>query len=258
MSQKSAAARAVVFGCPIDHLTYESALNRVSEMVAAGKPSRLGAVNAAKLIKMETDPALAQAVTSSEVILPDGMGAVIAGWLLCGVKLKRVTGIDLMEKMVEQAAQKGYRLYFLGAKPEVLAAMKDKFKERFPGLQIAGSHHGYFDEKDEPALVDSIRSTNPDILFVGMGTPAKELWIDRNYAKSGARVSMGVGGSFDVFSGKVQRAPRVMQNLGLEWFYRFMQEPRRMWHRYFVTSIKFFFKVLAGFVRRPFSKSGAR
>ena len=174
-------------GCPIDNLTYQSAVQCVDDLVQKRRPARVGAVNAAKLLKMDTDPVLAKAVRSCEVILADGMGAVFA----------------------------------------VLV------------------RNGYFSREEEPAIVEDIAQSGADLVFVAMGTPAKELWIDRNFGNLGHAVLMGVGGSFDVISGEVKRAPQWMQDMGLEWFYRFIQEPRRMWRRYFITSIQFLFKVLS-------------
>lgn len=242
--------RAEVFGCPVDAVTMSSAVERVGAMIAARVPARLGAVNAAKLVLMEQDPRLHTAVSSCELILPDGIGVVWAAWLLDGIRLRRVTGIDLMERLIEAAAARGHRVYFLGAKPEILDRMIAAFRERLPGLVVAGSHHGYFKPEDEPALVAAIRDARPDLLFVGMGTPAKEFWIDRHFRAAGVPVSMGVGGSFDVFAGHVKRAPRWAQRMGLEWFVRFVQEPRRLWRRYFVVSLGFLVKVLGQAFRR--------
>ena len=157
--------------------------------------------------------------------------------------------------LVARAAERGYRVYFLGAKQEVLDRMLDVFLTRFPNLAVAGAHHGYFRRGDEEALAEAIRATSPDLLFVGMGTPAKEYWIDRNYEAAGAAVSMGVGGSFDVHSGLVRRAPVWMQRLGLEWLYRLLQEPRRLWRRYLTTSSIFLGEVFLRLLKRPFVRS---
>ena len=246
--------RPLLFGCPVDAVTMSEAVAWADARIASGRPGRIGAVNAAKLVKLERDPVLAAAVTPCELILADGMSVAWAAPLLSGVRLRRVAGIDLMEALVARAAEAGYRIYFLGAKPEILERMLANLAARFPRLIVAGSHHGYFTREDEPALVEAIAATRPDILFVAMGTPAKELWIDRNWRATGAKVSMGVGGSFDVFAGYVQRAPRWMQSLGLEWFYRLLQEPRRLWRRYLSTSLIFIGEVLVQAAKRPFRR----
>jgi len=247
-----------VFGCPVDVLTLDRAVTRADSLIRAAAPARLGAVNAAKFMNMEKDPALARAVESCEVVLADGVGVVWAALLLAGARVRRVPGIDVMERLVELAADRGYPVYFLGARQEVLEEMTRRLTARFPALRVAGGHHGYFTREEEPALVASIRASGAQLLFVGMGTPAKEMWIDRNYQAAGVTLSMGVGGSFDVFAGHVKRAPDWMQRIGLEWFYRFLQEPRRMWRRYFLVSFRFLLKVLGAALRRPFAREGAR
>ncbi len=248
--------RPELFGCPVDAVTLAQAVGWVDDRIAERRPVRVGVVNAAKLVKIERDPELARAVTTCELILADGMSVTWASRMLTGVRLQRVAGIDLMEALVARAAERGYRLYFLGAKQEVLDRMLDVFLTRFPHLVVAGSHHGYFKREDEASLAETIRATSPDILFVGMGTPAKEYWIDRCYVAAGAVVTMGVGGSFDVHSGVVRRAPQWMQRLGLEWFYRLLQEPRRLWRRYLTTSSIFVGEVFVRSMRRPFARSG--
>jgi N-acetylglucosaminyldiphosphoundecaprenol N-acetyl-beta-D-mannosaminyltransferase len=257
LPHESTPRRAGVFGCPVDVLSLKSAIERADALIRAEQPARLGAINAAKLMSMEKDPVLAHAVSDCEMILADGVGVVWAALLLAGIRMRRVPGIDVMEGLVALAARQGYGVYFLGARQEVLSEMIRRLQARFPGLQVAGSHHGYFKREDEPALVASIRESGARILFVGMGTPAKELWIDRNFRATGVHLSMGVGGSFDVFAGHVKRAPGWLQRLGLEWFYRFLQEPRRMWRRYFVVSLRFLVRVVAHALRRPFLRDGA-
>ena len=247
--------RPVLFGCPVDAVNMTEAIAWVDDRIARRMPSRVGAVNAAKLVGIEEDPRLARAVTACELILADGMSVVWATRLLTGVRLRRVAGIDLMERLVEHAAERGHRIFFLGAKPEVLEAMIGILGQRFPTLQVAGRHHGYFRPEDEPALAETIRATRPDIVFVAMGTPAKEYWVDRHFRDVGASICMGVGGSFDVIAGVVQRAPGWMQNAGLEWLYRLLQEPGRLWRRYLTTSAVFIGKVAVRTLKRPFSRT---
>jgi N-acetylglucosaminyldiphosphoundecaprenol N-acetyl-beta-D-mannosaminyltransferase len=254
VSEPRAWKRPVILSCPVDAVRLEDAVTWVDARIQERRPVRVGAVNAAKLVKMDKDPALAKAVSSCELVIPDGMGVVWASSVLSRVRLRRVAGIDLMEALVASAAERGHRIYFLGARPEVLEAMLNRFRERFPQLQVAGSHHGYFHAEEEPALVGEIRESGADLLFVAMSTPAKEFWIDRNYQATGVPVSMGVGGSFDVFAGLVQRAPRWMQDSGLEWLYRVLQEPGRLWRRYLSTNAVFIGSVLARACKRPFER----
>lgn len=245
-----------MLGCPIDDLTYDTAVQAVDAYLQSRTPARVGAVNAAKLLKMEEDPALAGAVRACEIILADGVGAVFAARALAGASLKRVTGIDLMEKLLDLAERKGYGVYLFGARQEVLERLQEVLRERYPGLRVAGSRNGYFSAPEEQGIVEAIRESGAHLVFVAMGTPAKELWIDRHFHALGNLVCMGVGGSFDVLSGTVSRAPVWMQRAGMEWFYRFLQEPRRMWRRYFITSFRFLFRVLADVPRSRLSRGG--
>lgn len=238
----------------MDRVTYEQAVEWVAERIRTRTPSRVGAVNAAKLVKLERDPVLARAVTSCELILADGMSVTWASRVLTGTGLHRVAGIDLMEDLVAAAAERGWSLYFLGATQEVLDEMLHVFEGRYPGLRVAGSRNGYFGPDEETAIVETVRDSGADILFVAMGTPAKELFIDRHFRNLGIPVSMGVGGSFDVLSGYVTRAPGWMQRLGLEWFYRLSQEPGRLWKRYLTTSSIFIGEVFMRSLQRAFRR----
>ncbi len=250
--------RPVIFGCPVDAVTLPQAVEWVAGRVGAGRPAVVGAVNAAKLVKLERDPELARAVVTNEMVLADGQSVVWAIRMLTGVKLIRVAGIDLMEALVADAAARGHRVFFFGAKQEVVDRMLEVLRVRHPDLVVAGSHHGYVKREDEPALVEAIRAARADLLFVAMGTPAKEYWISRNFAACGVTVAMGVGGSFDVISGLVRRAPAWMQRAGLEWLFRLLQEPRRLWRRYLTTSAIFVGEVLVRTAARAFRGSGAR
>jgi N-acetylglucosaminyldiphosphoundecaprenol N-acetyl-beta-D-mannosaminyltransferase len=144
-----------------------------------------------------------------------------------GVSTPKVAGVDLLRSMAEQAARVGHKLFLLGAKPGVAAEAAEALKAQYPGLTVVGVRDGYFKAEDEPALFDEIRQTSPDILLVALGVPRQELWIAQHQATLGVPVAMGVGGSFDVFAGRVQRAPKVFQQLHLEWLFRLIQEPWR-------------------------------
>jgi N-acetylglucosaminyldiphosphoundecaprenol N-acetyl-beta-D-mannosaminyltransferase len=144
-----------------------------------------------------------------------------------------------MYKLLEKANEKGYRIFFLGAKEAVLQQVLTVVRTVYPGVQIAGSHHGYFTPAEEAALVHQIRMAQADILFIAFGTPKKELWVKRYLHAMGVPVVHGVGGSFDVLAGVIPRAPLWMQRNGLEWLFRLWQEPRRMWRRYLVTNTLF-------------------
>jgi N-acetylglucosaminyldiphosphoundecaprenol N-acetyl-beta-D-mannosaminyltransferase len=164
---------------------------------------------------------------------------------------ERVAGIDLFEELLALAERDGFSVYLLGAEPQVVRSLTQAVTARHPNLRIAGSHDGYFPKEDEPRLAAAIAACHPDILFIGMTSPKKEIFLARWGPQIGASVCHGVGGSFDVLAGKTRRAPRVLQKLGLEWLYRVAQEPRRLWRRYAVTNTSFVWLVLRELVVGP-------
>jgi len=235
--------RVDLMGCPVDALTMEETLERVEALIAEGTPHQHMCVNAAKVDQMAHDPELRAAVRESALISADGVGVLIAGRIL-GVPLpERVTGIELMARLIERAAEKGWRPYFLGARPEVVEACVEHFRALHPNLEVAGYHHGYFDASEEEALVQGIRDTRSDLLFVALGTPQKEVFQHRWLPVLGIPFSMGVGGSFDVFAGRTPRSPAWARDRGLEWAWRLAHEPRRLWRRNFVENTRFLLRV---------------
>lgn len=159
---------------------------------------------------------------------------------LIGAKIpERVAGIDLFINLVRLANDKGYKLFFLGARDEVVDKVSKTFKAKYPEIQIVGKRNGYFNEREENEVVDEIRASKADIMFVAMGSPQKEIFLNKHLNYMEIPFVMGVGGSFDVVAGVTKRAPMWMQKAGLEWFFRFLCEPKRMWKRYLVTNIIF-------------------
>ncbi len=241
-----------MFGVPIACLDRREAVSVADRLVSAGgdRTVLFGVVNAAKLVRMRGDPALFRAVLASDIILADGMSVVWASRLLGKAIPERVTGIDLMQALLEQASSRGWRVYFLGATEYALSKALDAVRRDYPGAVICGAHHGYFSEKDEKAIVADIRDSRPDLLFVGMGSPKKERFLAKYADDCGAIVCHGVGGSLDVMAGLVRRAPRRWQAMGLEWLWRVMQEPRRLWRRYLVTNTLFSLMVAEALLAR--------
>jgi N-acetylglucosaminyldiphosphoundecaprenol N-acetyl-beta-D-mannosaminyltransferase len=236
--------RPVVLGCPLDALTLAEAVDAIDAAIVAGGPCRHTAMNAAKLVRLQNDEILAEAVTTSELVTADGQAVVWAGRILGHRLPERVTGIDLMAALLERAEQAGYGVYFLGARPDVLEAAVRRIRELHPALRIAGAEHGYFAPEEEPGVVERIRSAAPELLFVALETPAKELFLARNHERLGVPFVMGVGGAVDILAGVRRRAPRSFQRLGLEWLYRMAQDPRRMARRYIVGNAAFTWLVL--------------
>jgi N-acetylglucosaminyldiphosphoundecaprenol N-acetyl-beta-D-mannosaminyltransferase len=238
-----------VLGCPITRLSLNGFVTRAEEYIASGKPHYVAMVNAAKLIKMRSDDELRESVLAADLIGADGVPVVWASRLFGSPLPGRVNGTDLMYELLKKGDEKRYRIFFFGAQQRVLDRVLDVVRKDYPGVQIAGSHHGYFAPREEPAIVDEIRESQADILFIAFGTPKKELWVKRYLHAMEVPVIHGVGGSFDVLARVISRAPLWMQRHGLEWFFRLLQEPRRMWRRYLVTNTLFILFVLREWLR---------
>jgi N-acetylglucosaminyldiphosphoundecaprenol N-acetyl-beta-D-mannosaminyltransferase len=197
-------------------------------------------VNVDKLVKARRDPELRRIIGRCDLVNVDGMPVVWASRLL-GTPLKeRVAGIDLFEALMERAAARGWRVFLLGAREEVVAGVKQVYEKRYPGIVVAGHRNGYWKPEEEPAVADQVRAARADLLFVAISSPQKERFLGRWQSHMKVPFAMGVGGTFDVAVGKVSRAPRWMQRAGLEWSWRVLQEPRRMARRYLVDDMAFF------------------
>jgi len=202
-------------------------------------------VNAGKIVAMQNDAQLRKSVNESDLINADGQAVVWASKILGKPLKERVSGIDLMEALVELAYQNQYKIFFFGAKEEVVKTVVDRYSNDYSPKIIAGYRNGYFKKDEEQDIAKQISDSGANILFVAISSPTKENFLYENKKLlNKVNFIMGVGGSFDVVSGKVKRAPVWMQNSGLEWFYRFAQEPKRMWKRYLVGNSKFIALVL--------------
>jgi N-acetylglucosaminyldiphosphoundecaprenol N-acetyl-beta-D-mannosaminyltransferase len=236
----TASDKVVLFGVPIDNLTLEETLDRIEEMIRNGPTHQHVVVNVDKIVKLQADQQLREAILGCDLINADGQPIVWASRILQRPIKERVTGVDLFGSLVARCAQRGYRPYLLGARQEVVARVVDVLNAEHPSLRIAGWRSGYWKPEEERNVIEAIREARPEILFVAMSSPKKELFL--NTWKQELRIPfvMGVGGTFDVIAGQVKRAPRWMQRWGLEWFFRLAQEPRRMWRRYLVEDMAFF------------------
>ncbi|HSR97483.1 MAG TPA: WecB/TagA/CpsF family glycosyltransferase [Kofleriaceae bacterium] len=215
------------------------ALAQIDGFIRAGAPHYNIAINAAKIVSYQEDPALRDAIDGAHLVTIDGQAVVWAARALGQVVPERVAGADLMEELLAHSARRGYSVYLFGAGQDVVEECVTRAKQQHPALTIAGYRNGYFKAEDEAAIVAAIRDARPDILFLGFGSPKKEYFMKTHYRELGVPFVMGVGGTFDVFAGRVSRAPRWMQRSGLEWSYRLAQEPRRMWKRYLVGNTRF-------------------
>lgn len=233
-------SRIEMMGCQIDNLTMEETLGTIEGFIKSGKPHQHVVVNVDKLVKASRDPQLRKIINECALINVDGMPVVWASRLL-GKRLKeRVAGVDLFEALMKRAAERNWRVFLLGAKEEVVSDVKTLYEQKYPGLVVAGYRNGYWSTEEESRVVEQIKTANADLLFVAISSPKKELFLGRYQAEMRVPFAMGVGGTFDVAVGKVKRAPLWMQKTGLEWFYRFLQEPRRMFRRYFIDDMAFF------------------
>jgi N-acetylglucosaminyldiphosphoundecaprenol N-acetyl-beta-D-mannosaminyltransferase len=231
--------RRQVLGVRIDPLTMTQALEQCTDAVRRRQYLSIGVVNAAKIVAMRRDQRLKQAVGGCHLILADGQSVVWASRLLRVPLPERVAGIDLFQVLLAEAAQRGSRVFFLGARPDVLAEMLNRIGRSFPALQVAGARDGYFRAGQEAEVAAEIRACGADLLFVGMSSPKKELFLSRWGQATGASVVHGVGGSFDVLAGLTRRAPLWYRRYGLEWLYRAQQEPVRLGRRYLTTNTAF-------------------
>lgn len=230
-------ARVELFGIPVDALTLDQTIDRIRGWVEAGGVHQHVAVNAAKIVALTDSRALAGVVRNCHMVSPDGVPVVWASRLLRRPLPERVNGTDLMERLVEVAAETGRKVFFLGARREIVQEVVAVFRSRHPSLEVVGCHDGYWSDDDK--IIREIRDARPDYLFVGIPSPRKELWLAAHLEELGVPFAMGVGGSFDVVTGRYRRAPGWVCSHGLEWLWRLCQEPRRLWRRYLVGNARF-------------------
>jgi N-acetylglucosaminyldiphosphoundecaprenol N-acetyl-beta-D-mannosaminyltransferase len=234
-----------MMGCRIDNLSMEETLGRIEEFIRSGKPHQHVVVNVDKLVKASRDEGLRRIINDCALVNADGMPVVWAARLLGKPLKERVTGVDLFEALMRRAGERGWRVFLLGARREVVAQVAETYRRRYPRLVIAGWRDGYWQgEAQEAEVAAQVRASGADLLFVAIGSPKKEQFLRRWQALMRIPFAMGVGGTFDVAIGRVKRAPRWMRRAGLEWFYRFLQEPRRMFRRYFIEDMAFVWLLL--------------
>jgi N-acetylglucosaminyldiphosphoundecaprenol N-acetyl-beta-D-mannosaminyltransferase len=206
--------------------SYEDALELIRERMMAHLPTFCAAINPEKLYRAKSDPELHKVLDSADLRICDGVGVSLASMLLYHRRLPRCTGIDLFLKLISFSAEEGWKVFVLGASPQSNEAACRALTERFPGLTIAGRRDGYFKDSDE--VVESINESGADLLFVAMGSPRQEFWINKHMPRLKTSFCMGVGGSLDVVSGTAKRAPVLFQCTGTEWLYRLITQPSRL------------------------------
>ena len=222
--------RAVILGVPVDNVTEKEALAKIEAFIEKGQPHQVVTVNPEFMVAAQSDANFFQVLKEADLSLPDGAGLLWAARFLGRPLSERVAGVDMVRKIASLAAERGYRLFLLGAAEGVAEATAMRLEEENPGLKVAGTYGGSPDPKEEEKIVEMIREARPQLLLVAYGAPQQDLWIHRNLGRLEVPAVMGVGGAFDFISGKAKRAPGWMQRLGLEWLHRLLHEPWR-WRR---------------------------
>jgi N-acetylglucosaminyldiphosphoundecaprenol N-acetyl-beta-D-mannosaminyltransferase len=212
----------------ISRVDQEEALAILTGFVASGQPHLVVTADAAGVVTAAADAEFRAVVRGADLVTPDSAGILWAARRLGTPLPERVSGVDLVERLCQLSGKHGWSIFFYGAAPGVAEAAAARLQERFPGMRIAGTAHGFLSDKEQRALEERIRAARPDLLFVALGIPRQEKWIWSRKEALGVPVSMGVGGSFDVFAGQVTRAPIWMQRRGLEWLYRLWKNPRKI------------------------------
>jgi len=242
----------VMFGIPINAVTMEQALDYIEEAIARNGRLHISVVNSAKVVNMQQNPSLRYDILTSDLVLADGQSIVWASKFLGKALPERVSGIDLMYRLFEH----GHRVFCLGATEDVSQKVEEEIARNYPKSVLAGRRNGYFSAEEEEGIAKEIAASKSDILMVAISSPKKEQFMAKWKHIMQVPVVHGVGGSFDVMAGKVERAPEHWQQLGLEWLYRVKQEPRRLWKRYLVTNTWFIWLLLKAMVEKyVFGKS---
>jgi len=236
-----------ILGVRVDRVGMDETLRRVERFIEERTPHRVATINLDTLRHAQSCPGFRQALNAADLVLADGMPLLWASRLRRRPLKERVTGVDVADRCAGLAAAKGYRVFFLGAGPGVAQSAARVLQERYPGLEVAGAYTppmGEFSEEDELKIFEAIAAAKPDILLVALPTPRLELWNHANIRRLNVPVVFGVGAALDMLSNTVPRAPRWMQRSGLEWFFRLLVDPRRLWKRYLVHDTTFVLRIL--------------
>lgn len=234
------AQRIDFIGIPVDAISMQETIDIIDSKIQQGGNINHVVINAGKVVAMQTNKVLYDSVVNCDIINADGQSVVWAAKFLGKHLPERVAGIDLMENLIKLAHNKGYKSFFFGAKEEVVSKVVQIYSEKYSPNIIGGYRNGYYSTEEEVEIAQQIANSGANMLFVAITSPKKEIFLDKyKETLSTVNFTMGVGGSYDVIAGITARAPKWMQKMGLEWFYRLIQEPKRMWRRYLVGNYKF-------------------
>lgn len=237
-----------ISGLNIYQNTYDDIISEISLCIANKTQKQICALNVYKMAYIYKSPEFHEKIKKIEFLIADGVSIVLLGKLHSHHIKERITGVALFERLVQEANSQKWKIFLLGAKNHVIEETKRRIQESFPNVQIVGCVDGYF--KDENLVIDQINSAEPDILFVAMGSPIQEDFLDKYRKEMRATILMGLGGTFDVFSGFTPRAPAFYQNIGLEWLYRMFKEPSKYFKRYSSTIPVFVYQSLKNAIKR--------
>ena len=241
-------ARVDVAGVDIDNVSFADVVQKIEESILKRTPGFIVTPNIDHIVKLGKDANFKAVYREAMLVVPDGMPVLWAARFLGNPLKEKVSGSDILPRLCGISQKKGYKLFFLGGKSGSAVKAAEVLKKKHQGLQIVGVYSPPFgfenDENEDKQIVEMIKNSHPDILFVGLGAPKQEKWIHKHYKDLGVPVSIGVGGTFEFISGAVRRAPAWMQIAGLEWLWRLAMEPKRLWRRYLVEDMEFFWIVL--------------
>jgi N-acetylglucosaminyldiphosphoundecaprenol N-acetyl-beta-D-mannosaminyltransferase len=232
-----------LFNIKVDNVTMSDAIDIIRNKIEKKHKSRMYFVNADCFNKMHSDPKYYRTVKNAHYIFGDG-SSIKLGKITGQIVTDNVNGTDMLPLLAGMCSQQGFSVFFLGASDGVAQKASQNLKKKFPDLKVVGTHHGFFDKKTENSkIVEMINRSGADVLLVAFGAPQQEIWIDDNFEDLNCYAMLGVGGLFDFFSGRISRAPGWMRVLGIEWVYRLIQEPKRMWRRYILGNPLFVYRV---------------
>lgn len=234
----------MILGIPINNLTMAEALDYIAEALSAAESKQVCFVNADCVNIAYRDPSYLKVLQRSDLCLADGIGLKLAGKILGQEIAQNLCGTDMFPRLCERISGKDTRLFLLGARPEAVEGVVRWINDHYAEVKVCGYQHGYFQPNEEPSVIQRIRDSRSDLLLVAFGVPKQDMWVNQHLQETGAKVAMGVGGLFDFYSGRIPRAPLWMREIGMEWLYRLIQEPGRMWKRYLIGNGLFLARVL--------------
>lgn len=220
-------AQTTILGVGVHQLSMAEFLNEIEDLIEAGGSHMVVTADSSMIYDAQRDPELADIIARADLVTPDSSGVTWAASRMGEPFPEKVSGVDLVDRVCALSAHRGYRIFLLGSEPGVAELAAEKLRLKHPGCNIVGARHGYFPAESDAVVADEVGLSEPDVLFVAMGIPRQEKFIDQNRARHRAKVGIGVGGSFDVYAGKAKRAPVFIQKARLEWLWRLLLNPSK-------------------------------